>query len=166
MIRQATTRDAMIISEIHATCWKSAYKSLLPQDYLDALAYDFWVAPFTTWLSKGDITAQLIYDKEVPVGCVAYCKSREAALSHWGEIVSVYLLPEYWRKGFGKKLMLHAMDDLKNQGFSNIFLWVLEGNERATLFYEKLGFTPSQDQLKMEVNGKQVCDHRYIYSFE
>lgn len=165
MIGKATIKDAPAISKIYASSWKVAYQSLLPQSYLDDIAYDFWVAPFTNWLSTGEMTAQMIYESHIPVGCIAYCKSREASLANWGEIVSIYLLPEHFGKGLGKKLMLHALEDLKKQGFTNVFLWVLEGNERASIFYEKLGFIPTDEKLKLDVGGKEIFDIRYTYSF-
>lgn len=166
MIRQATVKDAPSISKIHASSWKAAYQSLLPRSYLDGIVQDFWVEPFTTWLSTGEMTAQMVFDMDIPVGCIAYCKSREASLADWAEIVSIYLLPDYFGKGLGKKLMFTAMEDLKKQGFTNLFLWVLEGNQRASLFYENLGFTPTEDRIKMDIGGKEIFDQRYIFSFK
>ncbi|WP_352399822.1 GNAT family N-acetyltransferase [Anaerotignum sp.] len=166
MIHPATIKDATAISYIHAASWKVAYQALLPQAYLDQLPYDFWVEAFTNWISTGQMTAKLIYDQQTPVGCIAYCKSRDAALANWGEIVSIYLLPQYLGTGLGKKLMHFALTDLKKQGFSNIYLWVLENNRRAISFYEKSGFIRTDDKIKMDVGGKEITDIRYIYSFD
>lgn len=36
------------------------------------------------------------------IGTSSYCKSRSEEFSDFGEIVSIYLLPEYIGKGFGR----------------------------------------------------------------
>lgn len=42
-IIKASTKDSEIISKLHALSWKTAYKGIVPQEYLDELKYDFWV---------------------------------------------------------------------------------------------------------------------------
>ena len=79
-IKQAAIQDAKTISHIHASSWKSAYKGIVPQPYLDQLQKDFWVEAFENWIETNTITALLIYDNDVPVGCIAYGKSRDEKL--------------------------------------------------------------------------------------
>lgn len=103
-IRKATMTDLEVISCIHASSWKVAYKGIVPQRYLDELKYDFWVDAFQNWISNNLVTAQLIYENEIPVGCIAYGKSRDEKFPEWGEIVSIYVLPEHCSKGYGSKI--------------------------------------------------------------
>ena len=49
-IRKATIDDVKAISRIHALSWKSAYKGIVPQAYLDELKEDFWVQAFEAWI--------------------------------------------------------------------------------------------------------------------
>jgi len=58
--RMATIIDAEIISNIHASSWKVAYKGIVPQRYLDELRDDFWVQAFRSWLSNDILTTHLI----------------------------------------------------------------------------------------------------------
>ena len=51
--------------------------------------------------------------------------------------------------------------DWKTLGFSCIFLWVLEDNDRTRRFYERFGFLPSEDFLKDRIGGKDVRENRY-----
>lgn len=51
-------------------------------------------------------------------------------------------------------------------GYRNIFLWVLEENLRAGKFYEKKGFSMSDDYLDDNIGGKDVQKIRYIYREE
>ena len=100
-IRKATIDDVKYISRIHALSWKAAYRKIVPQAYLDELKEEFWIPAFTGWIKDNALAVQLIYDNGSPVGCIAYGKSRDEALPDWGEIVSLYLLPEYFGKGCG-----------------------------------------------------------------
>jgi len=165
-IRKATLDDVNNISRIHALSWKSAYKGIIPQSYLDELREDFWVPAFTTWINENVLTAQLIFENGSPVGCVAYGKSRDNSLPDWGEIVSIYLLPEYFGKGYGAKLLETALLDLKKAGYYNIYLWVLKENQRARRFYEKNKFQCSNDKCTIEIMGQKLTELRYIYAFD
>ena len=164
-IRKATLDDVKNISRIHALSWKSAYKEIVPQAYLDELREEFWVPAFTAWITDNVLTAQLIFENDSSVGCVAYGKARDKALPNWGEIVSIYLLPEYYDKGYGRMLLESALLELKQSGYQNIYLWVLKENQRARKFYEKNKFKCSKDECICEILGKQLVDIRYIYSF-
>ena len=165
-IKQATTEDAQTISNIHALSWKTAYKGLIPRQYLDELKDDFWTDAFKGWIKNNTLTAQLIYENELPVGCIAYGKSRDDKFPDWGEIVSIYLLPEYFGKGHGKVLLATALADMKKVGYKNVYLWVLEDNLRARNFYERNGFSWNNDKLLFEIMGKPLTDLRYNLSFD
>lgn len=164
-VRPATLGDVKDISKIHALSWKSAYKGMVPQQYLDELKNDFWVSAFQSWIMNGVLTVQLMVDNKLPVGCIAYGKSRDNKLPDWGEIVSIYLLPEYFGRGYGKKLFDVALTDMKKSGYRNIYLWVLKENLRARKFYEKYGFQGNHDQYYFEIMGKELVDVRYCLSF-
>lgn len=161
-IIEATTEDSEVISKIHAISWKSAYKGIVPQDYLDELKNDFWVNAFHNWISNNLFTALLIYDDEVPVGCIAYGKARDEEFSGWGEIVSIYVLPDYWGKGYGHRLLVTALLDMKKRGYKNCYLWVLRDNSKAKKFYEKHGFNCNNDEYNFEINNKSLTDIRYV----
>ncbi|MDO0824126.1 GNAT family N-acetyltransferase [Desulfosporosinus nitroreducens] len=163
-IRKASLDDVKKISCIHALSWKSAYKEIIPQTYLDELKEDYWVSAFTTWIKDNILTVQLISENGSAVGCVAYGKSRDNCLPDWGEIVSIYLLPEYFGKGYGSKLLNSALLDLKQSGYQNIYLWVLKNNQRARHFYEKYGLQCTTDECVCEIMRKELIDIRYIIS--
>ena len=57
-----------------------------------------------------------------------------------GEIWGIYISPEYWRRGMGKRLSEEAEKIFKSRGYKHAVLWVLEGNQQARRFYEAMGF--------------------------
>ena len=96
------------------------------------------------------------------VGTSSFCLSRFPQFEDCGEIISLYLLPEYMGKGYGKELLKTAISELSAQGFQEIFLWVLEENNRARHFYERYGFLKAADVIEEKIGGKNVREIRYV----
>ncbi len=161
-IKDTELQDAETISNIHALSWKSAYQGIVPQKYLDQLQNSFWVEAFQDWISNNIFKIKQIYENNVSVGCIVYGKARDEMLSAWGEIVFIYIHPNYFRKRYGQKLLDFALTDMKKDGYQNIYLWVLKQNKNARLFYEKNGFQSNQDEYKFEIMAKQLIDIRYV----
>lgn len=161
-IKKATLKDVGIISNIYALSWKSAYKGMVPQRYLDELRDDNWVLSFKNWIGNNILTAQIIFENEKPVGCIAYGKARDIKFDNWGEIVSIYILPGHLRKSYGQKLLQAAIIDMKETGYENCYLWVLKENISAQKFYAANGFISSKDQCTCEIMQKKLVDIRYI----
>lgn len=57
-----------------------------------------------------------------------------------GSINDLYVLPEFRRRGVGRKLMVESLRKLKAKGVEAIRLSVLKENNAAVRLYEKLGF--------------------------
>ncbi len=165
-IYDAKENDAEIISDIHALSWKEAYQNIIPQRYLDELENDFWVSSFENWIRNNILKVKLIYENDVPVGCIAYSRSRDEKLCDWGEIISLYINPKYFKKGYGQKLLEVALMDMKKQGYLNCYLWVLKENKRAQYFYEKNGFKSSKDEYKFKIMSKELIDIRYVIELD
>ncbi len=161
-IKLAKASDAESISNIYAASWKVAYRGMLPQKYLDELRSDFWTLAFHNWLDNNTLKAALFYENSVPVGCIAFGKSRDDRVANWGEIVALYIHPECFRKGYGQKLLRTALLAMNEEGFTNCFLWVLRENINARRFYEKNGFRCNYDEYKCEIAGELLTDLRYI----
>lgn len=166
VIREAIENDAVSIGIVYTESWKSAYKGMIPDEYLNQLDSEKRAERFKRDLVEYKNTYYYIAESDGKViGVLALHKSRDLDLEQAGEINSIYLLPGYWNKGFGKQMMAFAVEKLKKLGFSLISLWVLEDNQRAKAFYEKSGFI--KDGKKQEFTiMKPVIVTRYIYKIE
>jgi GNAT superfamily N-acetyltransferase len=89
--------DLFSVSRVYEESWRAAYRGSLPQGYLDSLPTGKWVP----YLEQAGRESLLLLDGEIIVGTASCCASRFPELPGWGEIVSIYLLPEYWGKGYG-----------------------------------------------------------------
>lgn len=154
--------DRFAISRIYEESWKYAYQGIVPQAYLDSIPAGQWASKLD---QEGIGTLVAVEDRKL-IGTSSYCKSRWEEFSGDGEIISIYFLPQYMGRGYGSKLLHAAVEELQKRGFSDIFLWVLEENQRARKFYEKCGFVLAEYDMEHEIGGKILRELRYCYNGE
>jgi len=160
-VRRISPEDnRLAISNIYEQSWKTAYSGIVPQDYLDAIPQGRWASKIDT---PGWRTLVCELDGKL-IGTSSVCRSRFEEYPEEGEIISIYLLPEYMHKGYGRKLLAAAVDELSE--YEDIFLWVLEDNTNARRFYESQGFVLTEGCLENEIGGKVLREVRYKLSRE
>ena len=158
-IRYITQNDNLLeISNIYESSWKYAYKNIIPQDYLDSIPKGRWADN----INKDGMNNLVMIKDGLIIGTASFCKSRWERYRDYGEIVSIYFLPEYIGKGYGRLLLDKCIEELKKFGFSKILLWVLEDNHRARSFYEKCGFVFSGIFLQDNIGGKNLRETLYF----
>lgn len=153
-VRRTVESDCKAIRELYTATWKEGYKGLLPQKYLDELTSD----KINCVIDDGSF---VVLDGE---RIAAHCHARaadEPEWRGWGEIHTMYTHPDYWRKGYGTAVFKHAEEWLYERGFDDVYLYVLEGNERAERFYKSQGFFSDGGTLCCEIGGTVVTDNRY-----
>lgn len=160
-IIKVTPAIAAEVSRVYALSWKTAYQDIVPQSYLDALEEDRWAPALT----GSAYESYALRSGGVIAATSTIAPAREEAMAGWGEIISLYALPEYFGKGCGKALFGYVTDWLKAQGFQKLYLWVLEENRRARAFYERQGFMPNGDRTQITIAGKTLTELRYTKSF-
>lgn len=150
--------DFEAIGNIYAQSWKAAYREIVPQDYLDGLSGRKW----SSVLENSEFDAFVVKNGDQYIGTSSICAARDAAKNGWGEIISIYLLPEYFGKGYAKPLLDHVINALKNAGYKDIYLWVLNENFHAQKFYKKHGFQPNGDTNTITIGGQELTEIRYV----
>ena len=100
------------------------------------------------------------------IGTARTGASRWPKYPDFGEIVSLYLLPEFMGRGYGRALLAAAVEALADQGYRDVLLWTLEENHRARRFYEKAGFTLSGDVMEDEIGGRPLREVLYLRHIE
>src|SRR6516225_3076325 len=84
----------------------------------------------------GNLTIKTLYDNTNPIGFVAYYKKS----FYDGFILFLAIRKEYKAKGYGKKLLQYAIDDLKSRFVNKIRLVTRVSNAAAIKLYTKSGF--------------------------
>lgn len=149
-VRPATARDAKAIAEIHVATWQAAYKDLMPEEHLKKMTVEKRQAYWREAIEYSEPQLLVATEGEKVIGFVGYDRSRDAKTrSTVGEIWAMYVAPEHWGQGAGLVLWDGARDGLKEEGCTQVTLWVLLGNERALQFYEHAaGFKREMPSLK------------------
>lgn len=147
------------VSFVYAQSWKTAYKGIIPQEYLDRIHETRWSGILVNELSN----LWIVCDGKKIIGSSTYAPAKNKEYCGWGEIISIYLLPSYFHRGIGTKLLRASMNELFSMGYDNLYLWVLEENHLARQFYEKNGFKFNGDTLESVIGGRSLNELRYVY---
>lgn len=161
-IRQAASQDAGLVSRIIAASWRGAYQDLIDPSALARLPEDYWLPSMRSWLDSGRMYGLIAEEDGCPVGCMIYGRGRDEAFADWGEIVSLYMIPSAMDQGIGSALLTKALDDLREDGFTRVYLWMIAGNHRAEHFYQRHGFYCTGEVLDYRIGGGSVKDIRLI----
>ena len=109
-------------------------------DEANSVSLDFEFAYINALLDERRTVFVLLCDREP----VAFCAVRDCNRKpFWGfaMISDLYVLPEYQRKGNGRKLLTHTLHKLRTDGYLNVMLETTDDNAKARRFYERFGFT-------------------------
>ena len=141
-IRDATPDDAASIAQIHVEGWRTTYRGLFPDAFLDGLDE---AARAAYW--RGNLPAAegrhtlLAHDGDDAVGFVSGGPARDAH-GFEAEVYAIYLLSKARRRGTGGRLMARMFRRFREDRRRSAHLWVHEGNVAGETFYAKLGGTP------------------------
>jgi GNAT superfamily N-acetyltransferase len=86
----------------------------------------------------------------------------EEAPPKTAEVSTIYLAPELVGTGLGRPLFAHAVEDLRDQGYVRVELWVLTTNDRARRFYEHAGWRADGGARMDDVLGIELHEVRYV----
>jgi GNAT superfamily N-acetyltransferase len=152
----------MAVARVHVRSWQVAYRTLLPDDYLDQLRpedraqrYDF------ATLDPQKPRTIVADDQGTILGFATTAPSRDSDLHDHGELYALYVHPEQWGQGIGAALVSAARANLFELGFRNALLWVLSGNARADRFYQIDQWKPDGHRRTDTVWGITVDELRY-----
>ncbi len=142
-IRKAKITDVNAIAKVHIAVWKTTYTGIIPQDFLDKLSLERSENNWKKTLNNTDSNnVFLVCENELGeiVGFIGGGTNREkeSLLEYSGELMAIYILKEYQKKGLGSLLMRSFQKELLKCGIVNMIIWVLKDNE-SRYFYEKLG---------------------------
>ena len=142
-IRTASQSDAEAITEVHIAATCEAYCDLWWADELARIVGDVY-GRANMWrclMAEGYSTILVAEVNGDIAGFVNFeAWEEEETPETVGEIIAICVRPEEWGLGIGEALMREAMARLRDGGWVEVALWVLEGDLRAVGFYERLGF--------------------------
>ncbi|MBF4634576.1 GNAT family N-acetyltransferase [Agreia pratensis] len=163
-IRWATIDDARGIAIVHVETWKAAYRGLVDDQLLESLTVDEREAGWSRRIaslaghpsdsSSGTSHRLLVAEAgDRTIGWASFGAGRDEGMAHLGELSGLYVHPEYWSKQVGHVLITRVEKELLLAGWAEAFLWVLDGNDRAILFYEQHGWHADGTEKFVDTRG-------------
>jgi GNAT superfamily N-acetyltransferase len=159
IVRPASAADADAIGRVHAETWRAAYSGVFPESAFDVEArQEWWRQAFER--ERPPTSAIFVAELDgVVVGFAGVGASREE--EGVGELYTIYVDPRRWGTGAGRALIERAEASLAASGFTEVLLWVLEGNDRAERFYRAAGWMHDGGRRVEEFQGAAVPEVRY-----
>jgi len=130
---------------VHIDSWKTTYRGIVSDDYLDNLSYEererWWSENISTSgriVFVADDAVSESKEKKI-IGFCSGGRNRSTTDPRYeAELHAIYILQEHRGKGIGKTLVQYLALSLVESGFTSVIVWVLAKNPYRR-FYESLG---------------------------
>ena len=154
-VRHAAANDVPGIADVHVRSWQAGYRGVLPNDLLDSLSVSERKQSWSGLLSGADdrwLTLVAEGSGGVLTGfCSVATPGRDEDVGEaTAEIGAFYVDPDHWREGVGRAMLAVALEELREQGWRDVVLWVLPEHRAALAFYDRFGFAIEQGVEKRE----------------
>ena len=147
-IRPACPEDINDISCVLAASWKTAYRGIIADSYLDALSDTHWVDFLASGLKGKKIIVMVMESGRQIIGAATMSETENSGEC---DLISFYLLSDKIGQGLGQIFYSSIENEMRNRGFSSCRLDVLESNTRAVRFYKKQGFLDTNKELNVNL---------------
>jgi diamine N-acetyltransferase len=138
-IKSAGFDDLPVIHNLAHRIWPDAYGEILSPGQLKYMLEEIYSLPsLRNQLVVLRHNFILVLDNNIPVGFASYSPKEKNGPAY--RLHKIYVLPQQQGTGTGKLLLTHVINSIKSLGGTSLELNVNRHN-KATLFYEKQGFT-------------------------
>lgn len=141
LVRRATPGDAPAIARARVDSWRSTYRGMIPDAYLDGMQVEASTALWDRVLTAGPNPTSVFvaeHGTEI-VGFSAGNRLKEPKHGFDAELAAIYLRREFQRAGLGRRLVGAVVEAQHAHGATGLLTWVIAGNKPARAFYEGLG---------------------------
>jgi len=137
--REANVADCPGVANVHVRAWRESFAEIVPQAFLDNMSVEKRALAFAKRFSD---ESYRMYVAEVPdsgiVGFVDFGTPRESISAYETELYAIYILPEFQRRGVGRRLFDLGVEALVRDGKGSMYLLALEVSPYKS-FYERMG---------------------------
>lgn len=161
-VRPATAADAGELGRIHAESWLRLHGEYASTEFREKFAPATRAESFRQVLEQRREYVALGLAGDRPAGFVSCGCSRDAdACSAWGEVIALYVLPEFQRRGLGSALLRHGLGYLRGEGCHQAVLWTAAINRDAISFYRRHGFAADGQEKNVNLGLSPLRACRY-----
>ena len=152
MIVSVNKENLSEAAKVYMDSWKESHKDICSAEFIEKHDLEYMKNYLNDKL-KDLYVIYIYYADEIPVGIIGINPTDE-------EICLLYVSPENQGKGYGTKLLDHALSLCKNP-----YITVLDTNTKAIDFYLKRGFVPAEEQAENS-NKKKIFERKYVYLYK
>jgi GNAT superfamily N-acetyltransferase len=153
-IRTADSHDAAAIASVQVSSWKTTYRGIVPDAFLDSMNADERTSRWQELIASTEATFFVSEDEAGIFGFATGGKIRQPITGYDAELYAIYLLQERQGQGAGRALFRSLASALLSKGLTGMTVWVLEQNP-AVGFYRRVGGVEVGRQ-KIEIGGVQL----------
>lgn len=151
IIREANINDALSIARVTVDTWKTAYRGMINDHYLDNLSYEDREKSWRQFPFHNAFIYVAEDEDQNIIGFAAAGPERTANPAYRGELYAIYIYQQYQNQGIGSALFHSVVRKFQQTGIDSLMLWVLSGSPYRR-FYERLGGHPLESKL-LEIDG-------------
>jgi len=137
-IRSATIDDASSIARVTVDTWRSAYRGLIDQEYLDGLSYENREQGWREFPFDNAFVYVAEDETGNIIGFAAAGPERENNPIYTGELYALYVYDNHQNQDIGSSLFNAVRQRFKKLGISSLLLWALSDSPYRR-FYEREG---------------------------
>jgi len=157
-------KEAKEIATLIKEGWSSAYKGIISEDFLKNMDLEKMTEK---WKKNIEVDKDVYIYKENNeiLGVIRFGEAENSLSKKTGEIFCLYVKPEQKRKGIGTQLLNFAKDKLIKNGYEQMIIWCLKGNNQGKNFYKKCGGVKIKER-DYTVRGIQVREEGFVYNLK
>jgi len=162
LLRDAGPGDAAGIARVHVESWRTTYRGIVPDAYLDSLSREHREEVWSGMLSapeEGSFTLVAEDQDGEIIGFASAGPERSGDPIYRGELYAIYLLEGHQQRGLGRQLTRAVVRRLADRGLCSMLVWVLADNP-SRAFYECLGGVVVRTQ-PTEIGGLSLEEVAY-----
>ncbi|MGE6488646.1 N-acetyltransferase family protein [Paenisporosarcina sp. NPDC076898] len=156
IIREANVVDAEGIARVHVDCWRTTYKDIIPEEFLNNLFYENRTK---IWAQNISNEHNYVFVAERDGKIVGFTDAGKEMSGQYpgylADITTLYILKEFQGLGIAKQLLQQVFMKLKENNMTSALVWVLEDN-LSRHFYEAMGANVIEKQKDITIGGKQL----------
>lgn len=157
MIRDAEKHELTKLANIYWSAWNHAFSKHFPPGNLEHVTVGDFEDRWRGCFVDANVSS-FVYERNLaPLGFVICRVQNEEP----AEILSMMVSPTCIRTGIGSKLMEKALFYLSENRCKTAILWVVKENINARSFYERFGFSPTEEQRFINRYGIELCQLQY-----
>jgi GNAT superfamily N-acetyltransferase len=164
----AVPDDAPELAALHAESWRSAYRGMMPDSYLDGPIRDERLRFWQDRMNERSTHRRLVLKAVGPDGIAGFvCVLLDVDPECGARLENLHIRPTLKGQGIGLALFERARAWVRETAPGQpMHLWVLADNQPARRFYDRRGGVVTDQKTLEVVPGIFVAEVRYVWQME